>query len=126
MARTAILNVSLDEKIQANATIERRFEIVRAALRLCGEVLAGEIQPVEYDGPDGRVREHCGVFTVKVDGARPVFEQVMHNLAATLGQECIAVMYEDQAGVCCGPGAERWAFNLEYFRRPIGARAEAA
>jgi hypothetical protein len=123
----ATLNISLDGNVCPNATAERRYAIVRAALRLCFAGVVGEIQSVSYDGPDGRVHEHCGVFEVECDASQGVFEDALRGISQSLGQDCIAVLYQDGSGKCIGPRAERWPFDLKRFNRPaVQLAAEAA
>lgn len=122
----AILNVSLDDQVCPNGTIEHRYNIVRAALRLCFAGVVGEIQNVSYDGPDGPVREHCGVFAVEFDVHPVIVEDALHAVARSLGQDCVAILYDTGVGKCVGPGAERWPFDAAHFNLPAAHLQAAA
>lgn len=124
----AVLNVYLDDKVCPNVTAERRYAIVRTALRLAfggfGGVV-GEIRRVGYDGPDGPVDEHCGIFQVEFEYGRDLFESALYGVANSLGQDCIAVLYEDGAGRCVGPRADRWPFDPQHFNLPAANLQQA-
>jgi hypothetical protein len=125
----AVLNVSLDEKVCPAVTSGRRYQIVRTALRLAfGQFggVVGEIRHVTYDGPDGAVAEDCGVFQVEFEYGRALFEDALYGVANSLGQDCIAVMYEDGNGACIGPRADRWPFDPKSFNLPTPAAQVAA
>jgi hypothetical protein len=126
---TAILNVSLDEKVCPLVTAQRRYDIVRAALRLAfgqfGGVI-GEIRHVEYTGPDGQVSEDCGVFQVEFDYGTVLFEHALYGVANALGQDCIAVLYWDGRGCCIGPRSDRWPFDAQAFNLPSTATMQPA
>ena len=98
----AVLTVSLDERVCPNVTTERRYEIVRAALRLCfpGGVV-GQTQSVT-----SVVHEPCGVFSVECDGTRAAFDDAVHHIAQSLGQDCIEVVYADGTSRCIGPSQQ--------------------
>jgi hypothetical protein len=127
---TAVLNVSLDDKICQGASVQHRFNMVMRCMKLCfQEQVIGEIQTVQYDGPDGPVREDCAVITIGVaDLSRTAVENALYMIANNLGQECIAILYaDDQVGKCIGPGADRWPFDRKHFNLPAVCRlAEAA
>ena len=123
----AVLNISLDDKVCAGASIEHRYNIVRAALRLCFVGVVGEIRTVNYDGPDGPVHEHCAIFSVEFDARLEVVEDALYAIARSLGQDCLAVMYGTGSGKCIGPGAHRWPFDAKHFNLPaLYLAAEAA
>lgn len=124
---TAVLNVSLDEKVCPGHAVSHRFRMVMAAMRLCFHDVVGEVKTVKYDSPDGPVREDCAVLTVSIESRREVFEHAIYFLAQQFSQDCIAVLYADGQGVCVGPGADRWPFKREFFNLPaicsLGAEA---
>lgn len=122
----ALLNVSLDEQISA-APIQRRYDIVMAAMRLCFQNVVGEIAHVQYVGPDGATQESCAVVAVEYLASRSVMIDGIYALARSLGQDCIAVVWEDGSGECIGPRADRWPFDIKFFNKPaIFAALEAA
>jgi hypothetical protein len=118
--RTAILNVSLDAKIAPGQSIEQRHRMVMACMRLLFQgACIGEIGAAQYDGPDGAVQERCSIITVDLHGVSlHVFEDGIHHVSRSLGQDCIAVMYDDGTGKCIGPNAERWPFDRKFFNLP--------
>lgn len=128
MNTTAVLNVSLDEKICPGFPVEHRYRMVMAAMRLCFHDAVGEIASVSYDGPDGKVHEQCAVVTVSVEAPRRVFEDAVFYLAQQFRQDCIAILYQDGAGLCVGPQAARWPFDRKAFTLPAicQLRSEAA
>lgn len=130
MPKTAILNVSLDEKVCAGASTAHRFNMVMRCMKMCfQDQVLGEVQTVAYDGPDGPVREDCAVITIGIaDVSRKTLEDAIYMIASNLGQDCIAVLYDSGEGLCVGPGASRWPFDRASFSLPAicSLKAEAA
>lgn len=125
--RSAILNVSLDAKIAPAQTVEQRHRMVMACMRLMfRDACIGEIGTAQYDGPDGQVQERCSIIQVDLQGVSlHVFEDGVFHISRSLGQDCISVMYDDGAGKCIGPRAERWPFDRRFFNLPAVCRLGA-
>jgi hypothetical protein len=123
----ALLNVSLDEQVSP-APIQRRYDLVMAAMRRCFHNVVGEIAHVSYAGPDGDTQEACAVLTIEYNASRSVMYDGIHSLARSLGQDCIAIVWPDGSGECIGPRADRWPFDHKFFSKPAiyAALAEAA
>ena len=34
-------------------------------------------------------------------------------------QDCVALSYDGQKGITCGPNADKWPFNPEYFKASV-------
>lgn len=122
----AVVNCSLDEKLGAHLSVERRFRMVMAVMRLVFRDVEGQIQVATYDGPDGPVREHCAVVSINCDGPVVLLERELHHIAASMGQDCVAVMVDGGVGKCIGPGAHRWPFDIKFFKQPVTAQQQAA
>lgn len=118
--RAAVLNVSLDAKIAPGQTTEQRHRMVMACMRLMfRDACVGEIGTAQYDGPDGHTQERCSIVTIDLHGVSVhVFEDGVHQISRSLGQDCIAVMYDDGTGKCIGPHADRWPFDRKFFNLP--------
>jgi hypothetical protein len=129
MKQTAYLNVSLDEAVCPGHPPEQAFRMVMAAMRLCFQDVKGEMQDVRYTNPNGEaVSEKCAVVTIGFCASRAAFEGGVMYLAGQFSQDCIAILYDDDTGLCCGPRAEAWPFNRAHFHMPTAVvlQAEAA
>lgn len=118
----AVLNISLDEKIPGHDAAEKMALILMRAHHVFGPT-CGEMQQVQYDGPDGPVEEHCAVLVIGSEAKELTLENAIHMMAMGFGQDCIAVVYHDGRGKTIGPGAERWPFDRRYFNMPAAFKA---
>lgn len=120
----AILNVSLDDKLGSGLSVDRRHRMVMACMRLMFPgACIGEIGTAAYDGPHGPVQERRSIVQVELEGvSRAVFEDGIHHIAQSMGQDCIAVLYDDGTGTCVGPLAQLWPFQRKFFILPAVCR----
>lgn len=42
-----------------------------------------------------------------------------HAFCVMFSQDCVALSYDGQKGITCGPNADKWPFNPEYFKASI-------
>lgn len=120
------MNIGLTSKDGRNAPHEVMDRAVRAVSLLSESLYFGRIEnrfkQARYEGPDGPVVEPT--LVVRTVACQPLLSirHLIRYLAGRMGQDCIAVRFEDDRGgpygELIGPRAQAWGdFNPDFFIR---------
>lgn len=95
------------------------FEFPLSRMTEALSVLSNMIEPVglhlyETVEPMGEADKAHGVQVKGIAHTKATFYQ-WFTFCMLFNQDCVALSYDGEQGVTCGPNADKWPFNPDYF-----------